>query len=105
MTQEGMIYIVRNRGGRDQTIVSLDGIPLKDPKTGRPVDSQDLGTLLAREYSMNTDFDEPGRGSYPEASTYFTLWRATADTIWHYCPAYGRLLGYDVGDRRPAGSF
>ncbi len=105
MTQDGTIYIVRNSGGRDQTIVSLDGIPLKDPKTGRPVDSQDLGTLLAREYSMNTDFDEPGRGSYHEASTYFTLWRATADTIWYYWPAYGRLVGYDVVSRRPSGSF
>ncbi len=105
-TKDGTIYKVTQAAERPATVVDLQGAPMRDPKTGRAADPQDLGRLTARTYSLRVNFgDHPFRARPYFQGGQFSYFRTTPYTLWFYWPRYGRLVAFDVRTRRPTGSL
>lgn len=105
MGTNGVIYKVTPVRGKQPEIVDLDGKPLLDEKTGRMMQMEEFNRRLAPARSLNVDFEALSPGAFAEPSRYFLLWGATPDTVWYYWTKYGRLVGYDLLNRRVIGSI
>ncbi|HLZ53558.1 MAG TPA: ABC transporter permease [Verrucomicrobiae bacterium] len=110
MTKDGEIYKMDQPAGKTLQITKLNGTPLKDIKTGRPITLTDFNRLAVSESSIRADFEDQAQyqkrpqGRYVETSRFFSLWRQTPDTLW-YWNRNGRLWGYDLASRRFIGSL
>lgn len=110
MTKDGQIYKMTQPAGKPLEITDLNGVPLKDAKTGRPVTLNDFNRLDDSESSVRADFENQAQyqkshqRGYTECSHFFSLWRQTPDTLW-YWNRNGRLWGYDIASRRFIGSL
>jgi len=110
ITTDGGIYKMTQPAGKPLEITELNGAPLLDPKTGRPMTPTDFNRLAARVISVGVQFSDPAKalrqsyGGYQQTFHYFSLWRQTPDTLW-YWTWNGRLLGYDIASRRFIGSL
>jgi len=110
MTKDGEIYKMTQPAGKPLQITELNGAPLKDTKTGRPITLTDFNRLADSESGIQADFEDQAQyqkrhqGRYMESSHFFTLWRQTPDTLW-YWNQNGRLWGYDIASRRFIGSL
>jgi ABC-type transport system involved in multi-copper enzyme maturation permease subunit len=110
MTKDGEIYKITKPAGKPLEITGLNGVPLKDIKTGRPITLTDFNRLAVLEFSIRADFEDQAQyqkrpqGRYMDSSRFFNLWRQTPDTLW-YWNRNGRLWGYDIASRRFIGSL
>jgi len=111
MTTNGTVYIMTQPAGKPIEITDLNGAPLLDATTGRPVAPTDFYRSLARgsvmiptEFPDLTNDPSWSRGSYQQSIRYFSLWRQTEDTLWFWNPN-GRLWAYDLASRRFLGSL
>ena len=110
ITKEGGIYKMTQLAGKPLEITELNGAPLADPKTGRPMTPSEFNRRAAAESSVGPQFSDPAKaprqsyGGYQRTFHYFSLWRQTPDTLW-YWTWKGRLLGYDIASRRFIGSL
>ncbi len=108
MTRDGSIYIITHPHGKPAEVTDLNGVPLKDAKTGRPINAADLdhpdGDQVLPEYEDQAQYQKRHQGSYLQSSHYFNLWRGTPDTQW-YWTWDGRLLAYDKASSRFLGSL
>ena len=110
MTKDGEIYKLTQPAGKPLQITELNGMPLKDTKTGRPITQTEFNRLVDSESSIQANFDDQAQyqkrhqGRYMDSSHFFTLWRQTPDTLW-YWNRNGRLWGYDIASRRFIGSL
>jgi hypothetical protein len=110
MTKDGAIYKMTQPAGKPLQITELNGAPLLDPKTGRPITPTDFNRLADAESDIRVDFSDFAQyqkrpqGRYAESSRYYTFWRQTGDTLW-YWNRNGRLWGYDTASRRFIGSL
>jgi len=56
MTKRGSMYRVTQGGDKPAEIVDLDGKPLTDPKTGRPIGLADFNRQKCNEIQVYPDF-------------------------------------------------
>jgi len=110
MTRDGTIYKETQRGAGAMQITRLDGSPLNDPHTGRPMTSEVFNRTLGIRVNSWVNFDDPlenamrREASYWNGDAYFVWWHKTRDTLW-YWNRNGRLWAYDAVSRRFAGSL
>ncbi len=110
ISKDGAIYKMTQPAGKPIEITDLNGVPLEDKKTGRPMTPTGFNRLAAPQSSIQPQFQDPAKaqdssyGRYQQPSHYFSFWRQTPDTLW-YWTWNGRLLGYDIASRRFIGSL
>jgi hypothetical protein len=107
MTTNGIIFKSNGGPGRSLEIVDLEGKPLMDEKTGKPIDVNAFNRRLAAATTVEVAQDgRPGRSTWIQRDLSLAIpWRATQDTVWYYWSRYGRLIGYDIATRRCIGSL
>lgn len=106
MTKDGTLYKATYAPNRAVQVADLQGRPLLDPKTGRPIDREDFDQMAVRDFALGVDFgDRPNRRHHYLATGHFIFLRATPHTLWYYWPRYGRFVAYDPGTRQPVGSL
>jgi hypothetical protein len=107
MTTNGTILKSTQGAGRPLEIVDLEGKPVLDEKTGKPIDPNGFNRRLGTAASLEVEQDgRPGDSTWMQRDlSLATPWRATQDTLWYYWSRYGRLVGYDVATRRCIGSL
>ena len=88
-------------------VVDLEGKPLLDEKTGKPIDRNALNRWHAGGISLDVEPEgRPGDRTWIQRDlTRAFAWRTTQDTLWYYWSRYGRLVGYDIATRRCIGSL
>ena len=91
-------------------LVDLEGNPLLDDKTGKPITKSRLIERSAPAWHVAAHFDrESGPAARKEAGylddrRFFNTWRMADKTLW-YLTHDGRVVGYDSVTRRQTGSF
>ena len=107
MGRNGTIYKVTTLSGKPPEIVDLEGKPLRDEKTGRMMDLEEFNRRAAPTYDMDVDLGDRRRSRqvFLPTSDFFSLWRATPDTLWYFWRRYGRVVGYDIKSRQLIGSL
>jgi prepilin-type N-terminal cleavage/methylation domain-containing protein len=107
MTKEGEVFKTTQGPEGAWTIVDLEGKPLIDAKTGRPVGMAEFSRRVQKAYSIEMDLDKAVRPTnWTVADREVAVpWLATSDTLWYYWRRYGRLVGYDIATRRLVGSL
>jgi hypothetical protein len=110
ITGAGVAYKISEGGSEKPTIVDLNGRPLLDRKTGKPVKLSDFYGLVPGSFSVGMQFFG-GRGPaylqgtrYSEGDFYFSPWQIVDKTLW-YITRDGHLTGYDAVTRRSVGSL
>ena len=107
VTTNGVIFKVSDDGMGQQTIVDLEGKPLKDEKTGNLIDAAAFNrrTAAATSFDVETGDDRSHQNWMLNDFLLVRAWRNDPDTLWYYWRRYGRLVGYDVTTRRCIGSL
>ncbi|MGO8926939.1 MAG: hypothetical protein ACLQU3_08635 [Limisphaerales bacterium] len=107
MTTNGGILKWTRGGGRPDEIVDLEGKPLLDEKTGKPIEVKADNRRFAAATSLDVAQDgRPGGWTWMQRDLSLAIpWQATRDTLWYYWSRYGRLVGYDIPTRRCIGSL
>lgn len=110
MTTNGLV--LKSTQGADQPteVVDLEGKPVLDEKTGKPIDAADFNQRLAPALPLEMAQDARHSGGtwiHGDLSLAFPwgVTHATHDTLWYYWSRYGRLVAYDVVTRRCIGSL
>jgi hypothetical protein len=104
LTKDGTVCRLTQASDRPEQIEDMQGQPLLDAKTGRPVTRETF--VQARGFELGVDFgDRPRPRRYYFHEGYVRFYRATPYTLWYYSPRYGRLTAYDARTRKPAGSL
>jgi hypothetical protein len=107
VTTNGGIFLVTDGEMGQQKIVDLEGKPLKDEKTGKPIEAAALSRRMVTPTTLEVETGVD-RSHLPWMQNDFMLvraWRIDPDTLWYYWRRYGRLVGYDITTRRCIGSL
>lgn len=107
MTQEGTLYRLTRGTRMTPEIVDLEGRPVTNAKTGRPLELAELERHAPQRITVSLDADRGGRNQGWVSRSYqrFAFWQRSRDTLWYYWIRYGRLAGYDIHSRRLVGSL
>jgi hypothetical protein len=100
MTGNGAIYKVTREGARIVGIEDLEGHPLMDPATGKPIEQGEFRKRVAYGPGLTTPaMPMPWRGAYRQEAAFFTLLNVTDKTLW-YLDRHGQLVGFDGPSRK-----
>jgi hypothetical protein len=107
MTTNGIVCKFTQVAGRQVEITDLEGKPLLDQATGKPIEQSEFNSRLAAAITLNVPrAGRLDRGTWMQRDlSLASPWQATQDTLWYYWNRYGRLVGYDVATRRCIGSL
>ena len=107
MTTNGSVFKSIQVADRPAEIVDLEGKPVLDEKTGKPIEPNGFNRRIATGPSLEVKQDDhAGQRTWMQKDlSLVTPWRATQDTLWYYWSRYGRLVGYDIATRRCIGSL
>ena len=107
MTTNGSVLKSTQRAGRLTEVVDLEGKPVLDEKTGKPIEPNGFNGHGATATTVQVEQDGfPGLSPWIQRDTSLAVpWQANRDTLWYYWSRYGRLVGYDVATRRCIGSL
>jgi ABC-type transport system involved in multi-copper enzyme maturation permease subunit len=97
VTTEGEVLKVSRRGMDELEVTGLDGQPVRNEKTGRPLKGTDLSQRFA--VGMYGAVDSSHEVSYASSRRFFLPWRVLDRGIW-YLTSEGRLVYYDGITRR-----
>jgi hypothetical protein len=102
-TKDGAVYKVTHHDIEASEITDLmNGKPLLDDKTGRPMKLDDLQQHLAPSWEVSASFgtlDERRDRSYFDNYRFYGHWLTADKTVW-YLRHDGRLAAYDMVSRR-----
>jgi ABC-type transport system involved in multi-copper enzyme maturation permease subunit len=106
MMYDGTIYRETARFDNKTELADLNGLPLKDKKTGRLMTREEVRGTTPPSVSVPLNFNtKPQRArTYFQASDFFSLWQRAPDTLW-YWERNGRLWAFDSASRRFNGSL
>jgi ABC-type transport system involved in multi-copper enzyme maturation permease subunit len=107
MTTNGLVLKSTQGADRPTEVVDLEGKPVLDEKTGKPIDAADFNRRVAPALPLEVAQDIRHSDStwmQRDLSLAFSC-GATHDTLWYYWSRYGRLVAYDVATRRCVGSL
>jgi hypothetical protein len=107
MTTNGSVLKSTQGAGRLTEVVDLEGKPVLDEKTSKPIEPNGFNGRGATATTVQVEQDGfPGLRPWIQRDISLAVpWQATRDTLWYYWSRYGRLVGYDVATRRCIGSL
>ena len=110
MTTNGTVLKSTQGTDRPTEIVDLEGKPVLDEGTGKPIDAAGLNRCVAAAITLEVAQDGRHRGGTwirrdLSLAVPWGVTHATHDTLWYYWSRYGRLVAYDVVTRRCIGSL
>lgn len=106
MAKDGAIYKATYAADHAVQVADLQGRPLLDTKTGRPIDQETFARMALSEFSVGVDFgDRSVRNRHYLATPRFILIRVMPHRLWYYWPRCGRLVAYNPATRQPVGSL
>ncbi len=106
MMYDGTIYRETIHFNNHSEFTDLEGLPLKNKRTGRLMTREEVRGSTPPSVSVPLNFNtkpQPAR-TYFQASDFFYLWQRTPDTLW-YWERNGRLWAYDIASGRFIGSL
>ena len=110
MTTNGTVLKSTQGTDRPTEIVDLEGKPVLDEGTGKPIDAAGLNRCVAAAITLEVAQDGRHSGGTwirrdLSLAVPWGVTHATHDTLWYYWSRYGRLVAYDVVTRRCIGSL
>ena len=101
MTRDGKIYKETLQDNELKSIVDLDGQPLMDPKTGRPIERREFEQRRAYGVSASSTLKSRrmNNSGFRQAARFFRPWNIVDKKLW-YVDRHGELVGYDGPTRR-----
>ena len=108
MLSNGTIYKTTYQDNELLSVVNLEGQPLLDSKTGKPIDRRELQNRTAYGATVLSELDKPNpfgsRYIFYPFTIYFNLWNVVDKKLW-YVDRHGRLIGYDGVTRKFIGTI
>lgn len=106
MTRDGNIYKETMQDNELKAIVDLDGHPLMDSKTGRPMERREFELNQAVGVMVDSRLNNPHLYdySYLKVMRFFNLWNVVNKKLW-YVNNDGKLVGYDGVTRKFLGTL
>ena len=107
MTRDGKIYKETLQDDELKSIVDLNGQPLMDPKTGRPMERREFDQRRAYGMSVSTTLKDRRANNaafFYQPARFFSPWNFVDKRLW-YEDRHGKLVGYDGRTRRFIGAL